>query len=171
MKKIAVFGKPGSGKSTLSKKLAAATGIPLHPLDSIIYTANGEQVDRSTFDSKHEAILSSDCWIIDGFGPVTSFFNRLDRADTLIYIDLPYPISYWLVTKRMLKGLFVTPEGWPKGSSVIKGSMESYRFLKLSPAFWNETFVKKLEEISKLKTLYTVRSISELNGFVAAHVE
>ncbi|WP_417585873.1 AAA family ATPase [Nitrincola sp.] len=30
MHKIAVFGKPGSGKSTLSKALATATGIPLH---------------------------------------------------------------------------------------------------------------------------------------------
>ena len=37
MKKIVVFGKPGSGKSTLSKKLAAATGIKLHALDSIVY--------------------------------------------------------------------------------------------------------------------------------------
>ena len=37
MKKIAVFGKPGSGKSTLSKKIASATGIQLHPLDSIAY--------------------------------------------------------------------------------------------------------------------------------------
>ncbi len=32
MKKIAVFGKPDSGKSTMSKQLALTTGIPLHPL-------------------------------------------------------------------------------------------------------------------------------------------
>ncbi|WP_290517344.1 hypothetical protein [Alcanivorax sp.] len=41
MKKIAVFGKPGSGKSTLSKALALATGIQLHQLDSIVYKKMG----------------------------------------------------------------------------------------------------------------------------------
>lgn len=35
MNKIAVFGTPGSGKSTLSKALASVTGIQLHQLDSI----------------------------------------------------------------------------------------------------------------------------------------
>ncbi len=117
MRKIAVFGKPGSGKSTLSKHLASATGIQLHQLDSIVYKKNGDLVDRKTYDKEHGRILSTDSWIIDGFGPVASFNKRLDMADTLIYIDLPYAVSYWLVTKRLLKGLFVQPEGWPEGSA------------------------------------------------------
>ncbi len=93
MKKIVVFGKPGSGKSTLSKNLASATGIKLHALDSIVYKKNGDLVDRKTYDEEHENILSSDCWIIDGFQPIESFYKRLDVADTLIYIELPYIIS------------------------------------------------------------------------------
>ncbi|MCL2545878.1 MAG: hypothetical protein FWE06_01620 [Oscillospiraceae bacterium] len=32
-KKIAIVGSPGSGKSWLSKKIAALTGYPLHHLD------------------------------------------------------------------------------------------------------------------------------------------
>ncbi|EXJ11931.1 hypothetical protein [Nitrincola nitratireducens] len=112
MNKIAVFGKPGSGKSTLSKALASATGIPLHQLDSIVYKQNGELVDACVFDKAHEDILSSERWIIDGFGPIGSFNQRLEVADTLVYVDLPYLTSYWFVTKRLLKGLFVKPEGW-----------------------------------------------------------
>ena len=92
-------------------------------------------------------------------------------ADTLIYIDLPYVVSYWLVTKRLLKGLLVKPEGWPDGSSIVKGTLESYKVLKLCPKFWNDDFLKKLEEISTNKSLYVVRSISELNAFVETHVE
>ena len=171
MKKIAVFGKPGSGKSILSKNLALATGIQLHPLDSIVYTKNGVMVDRKTYDKKHESILSSDSWIIDGFGPIESFNKRLDVADTLIYIELPYVISYWLVTKRLLKGLVVKPEGWPDGSSVLNGTLESYRTLKLCPKFWNDSFMQKLEKMSSNKSLYVIRSISELNGFVENNVE
>ena len=170
MKKIAVFGKPGSGKSTLSKKLAAATGIPLHPLDSIVYKANGELVDRETYDSAHTAILATDNWIIDGFGPRGSLNERLAEADTLIYIDLPYYLSYWLVTKRLLKGLFIKPEGWPDGSSVLKGSIESFKTLKLCPMFWNAKFLTQLESSSTNKSLYVIRSLKELNHFIDRHV-
>lgn len=171
MKKIAVFGKPGSGKSTLSRNLAAATGIRLHPLDSIVYKRNGDKVDRGTYDREHGNILSSDSWIIDGFGPVESFYKRLDEADTLIYIDLTYIVSYWLVTKRLLKGLLVKPEGWPDGSSILKGTLESYRTLKLCPKFWNDAFMNKLEEIAVSKSLFVIRSISELNGFVDKNLD
>jgi len=166
MRKIAVFGKPGGGKSTLSKNLASATGIQLHQLDSIVYKKNGDMADRKTYDREHGNILSSDSWIIDGFGPIESFYKRLDVADTLIYIELPYIVSYWLVTKRLLKGVVVKPDGWPDGSSILKGTLQSYRTLKLCPKFWNDSFMQKLEKMSASKSLYVIRSISELNGFV-----
>jgi adenylate kinase family enzyme len=170
MKKIAVFGKPGSGKSTLSKNLASATGIRLYPLDSIVYKSSGEMVDRKAYDTEHDKILSSDSWIIDGFGPIESFYMRLDAADTLIYIDLPYVFSYWFVTKRLLKGMFIKPEGWPEGSSVLNGTMQSYKTLRLCPKFWNDSFTQKLEVISKNKSLHVIRTISDLNSFVDKNV-
>ena len=165
MSKIAVFGKPGSGKSTLCKSLSLVTGIPLYPLDSIVYKSDGQFVDNNTYDKKHKDILLSDSWIIDGFGPIESFYQRLKVADTLIYIDLPYIVSYWLVTKRLIKGLFVKPEGWPEGCSVLKGSTESYKVLKHCPRFWNASFLHKLERASEGKSIYVIRSIAELNNF------
>lgn len=174
MKKIAVFGKPANGKSTLSKKLALATGIKLYALDSILYKPNGEQVDRKSYEDRHERILSSEEWIIEGFGPMNSlesFNKRLEEADTLIYIELPYFVTYWLVTKRFLKGLFIKPEGWPEGSSVLKGTLESYKVLKLCPKFWNDGFLQRLEKLSADKSLHVIRSVSELNSFVERNVQ
>lgn len=174
MKKVAVFGKPANGKSTLSKKLASATGIKLYALDSILYKPNGQEVDRQSYEEAHENILSTEAWIIEGFGPMNSlnsFNRRLEKADTLIYIDLPYLTTYWLVAKRFIKGLVKKPEGWPDGSSILKGTLESYRVLKLCPKFWNDSFLQKLEKQSANKTLYVIRSVSELNGFVDEHVE
>lgn len=174
MKKIAVFGKPGSGKSTLSKNLASATGIKLYALDSILYKANGEEVNRNSYHEAHDSILSSEEWIIEGFGPMNSldsFNRRLEAADTLIYIELPYSVAYWLVTKRLIKGLFRKPEGWPDGASVLKGTLESYKVLKLCPKFWNDGFMQRLEQISTNKSLYVIRSISELNSFVDKNVK
>ena len=170
MRKVAVFGKPGSGKSTLSKALAAASGVPLYPLDSLVYKPNGELVERALFDEAHDQLLASDSWIIEGLGPLASFHQRLDVADTLVYVDLPYFTSYWFVTKRLLKGLFVKPEGWPEGSSVFKGTLESYKMLRLSPTFWNADFRSRLEALSTGKTLHVITSVTALNHFVRDHL-
>lgn len=108
---------------------------------------------------------------IDGFGPISSFHQRLEAADTLVYVDLPYLTSYWFVTKRLLKGLVVKPEGWPDGSSVLKGTLESYKVLRLCPKFWNDDFMGKLEAMSAEKSLYIVKSVAELNNFVHRNIK
>ncbi len=169
MKKIAVFGKPGSGKSTLSQSLSSSTGIPWHALDSIAYTRNGELRERKDFDAAHQQIMTSSSWIIDGLGPLGTFFERLHAADTLIYIDLPYVQSYWLVTKRMLQGMRVNPAGWPEGSSIVKGTLRSYQMLRRSPSFWNQEFLQKLETIAQGQSLHIIRSTAQLQRFVAQH--
>ncbi|MCF7505080.1 MULTISPECIES: adenylate kinase [Vibrio] len=170
MKKVAVFGKPGSGKSTVSKALASATNLPLHQLDSLVYKPSGELVDKEVFKDVHDKIVSSETWIIDGLGPISLFYNRLDEADTLVYIDLPYSVSYWFVTKRLLKGLFVKPEGWPEGSSVFKGTLQSYKILKLCPKFWNDEFMIKLLEKYPMKEVHVIKTVAELNDFVSKSV-
>ncbi len=173
MKKIAVIGKPANGKSTLSKELALATGIKLYALDSVLYKPNGEEVSRQSYEEFHESIISSEEWIIEGFGPMSSldsFNRRLEAADTLIYIELPYIVTYWLVAKRFFKGLLIKPEGWPEGSSVLKGTLESYRVLKHCPKFWNDSFLQRLENLASDKSLYIIRSLSELNNFVEKNV-
>lgn len=171
MNKIAVFGKPGSGKSRLSRLLADETGIPLHHLDSMTYKRTGELVDKETFTKAHQEVVSSAQWIIDGLGPMDAFNQRLESADTLIYIDLPYLTSYWFVTKRLFKGLLVKPEGWPDGSSVFKGTLQSYKVLRLCPKFWNDNFTLKLQQLSAKKSLYIIRSVSELNSFIERNIK
>jgi hypothetical protein len=61
------------------------------------------------------------------------------------------------MTKRLIKGLFVKPEGWPDGSSILKGTLQSYKVLKLFPKFWNDDFLQKLEKISSNKAVYVIR--------------
>jgi adenylate kinase family enzyme len=68
MKKVAVFGNTGGGKSTLSKRLSEITGLPLYALDKIQYQSGGAEVPNEEYKRTHEKILATDRWIIDGFG-------------------------------------------------------------------------------------------------------
>ena len=169
MNRVAVFGKPGSGKSTLSKKLSAATGIKLCSLDLIEYIKNGERVSHEEFSKKHANLISDDSWIIDGLGKLEFFWSRVDAADTLIYVDLPYYVSYWWVTKRLLKSFIVKPEGWPEGSSVLKGTLAGWKYLRLSPRFWTPELFEKIQSHGKDKDIYRITSIKEINAFVKQH--
>lgn len=162
MKKIAVFGKPGGGKSTLSKNLAATTGVKLYPLDLVEYKKSGERVPRSDYSKAHEELINSESWIIDGLGYLDSFWRRIDAADTLIYVDLPYYVGYWWVTKRLLKSLFVKPEG----CSVLKGTFAGWKYLRLSPKFWTPEFFGEIQARSNDKEIYRITSVKEINNFV-----
>lgn len=169
MKKIAVFGKPANGKSTLSRRLARATGIKLFSLDSILFKANGEEIDQKDYETKHSHIVSTEEWIIEGFGPLnslSSFYQRIDAADTLVYIDLPYSLTYWLVIKRFFMGLYKRPEGWPEYSSIFNGTVSTFKTLQLCPKFWNEEFLYSIEALKNEKSVYVIRSLAEMNRIV-----
>ena len=58
-------------------------------------------------------------------------WERFACADTLIYVDLPLFMHFLWVTKRLAKGLFVNPEGWPEGSPILSSTINSYRVLWL----------------------------------------
>jgi GTPase SAR1 family protein len=68
MKKVAVFGNSGGGKSTLARRLAEVTGLPLYPVDSIQFKAGGVNVPHEEYLKINTDLLSRAEWIIDGFG-------------------------------------------------------------------------------------------------------
>ena len=103
MRKVAVFGNAGGGKSTLARRLTELTGLPLYPLDTIKYRAGGGEVPHDEYLKIHTDLLGRDEWIIDGFGCVASAWERFSAADTLVYIDLPLFTHYRWVTKRLVK--------------------------------------------------------------------
>jgi hypothetical protein len=102
MKKVAVFGGPGGGKSTLAKTLAELTRLPLYPLDLIEYRAGVGKVPHEEYLKAHADLLKQDQWVIDGFGCVPSAWERFAAADTLVYIDLPLFTHYRWITKRLV---------------------------------------------------------------------
>jgi adenylate kinase family enzyme len=99
-KKIMIFGRPGSGKSTFSLKLHKATGIPIHHLDKHFYEANWRERDYEQFIDIQSDIVRGDSWIIDG-NQTKSLELRWYRADLVIYFNFPHGLCYWPVFQRL----------------------------------------------------------------------
>ena len=89
MERIIIIGCGGSGKSTLSRQLGALTGLPVVHLDQIWWApGNWEHLSREEFDERLAMELEKDRWIMDGNFNRT-MERRLERADTVVYLDYP----------------------------------------------------------------------------------
>lgn len=166
MNRVAVFGRPGGGKSTFSKRLASLTQVELFALDTIEYLEGGARVPADEFAEKHDAILNRQQWIIDGLGTLDSFNKRLESADTLIYIKLPAYLHYWFVIKRFLKSPWQAPEGYPKRSPMIRSTLTSFINLSHSDMLWTKDFEARLQALSVEKSIVFIHSLKEMNDFL-----
>ncbi len=165
MKKVAVFGNAGGGKSTLSKRLANITGLPLYPLDIIKYQPGGAEVSDEDYQRIHQQILASDQWIIDGFGSMETLWPRLDAADSLVFIDLPLSTHFLWVTKRLITGFSKPPEGWPENSPILKSSLKSYQVLWLCHKLLTPKYRQYVEQARSTKKVYHIRSTEQISQF------
>jgi adenylate kinase family enzyme len=168
MKRVAVFGNAGGGKSTLAKRLADLTRLPLYPLDMIQFRAGGGAVPHEEYLEAQAELLRRDEWIIDGFGCVASAWERFSKADTLVYIDLPLVIHHWWVTKRLIKGLVITPEGWPDKSPIWSSTMDSYKVLWRCHRRLTPRYRQLVVDMATLKRVHHLRSSAEMAAFLHA---
>jgi len=168
MSKVAIFGNAGGGKSRLAARLAELTGLPLFALDAIKYRAGGGEIPDAEYGAIHAELLARDNWIIDGFGTLESTWDRLGRADTLVYVDLPLFLHFWWVTKRLVTGFLVAPQGWPENSPIWKSSLNSYRVIRLCHRYLTPEYRRYVANAAATKRVHHLRSSAEMRAFLAA---
>ncbi|HKP26521.1 MAG TPA: hypothetical protein VJV39_21815 [Dongiaceae bacterium] len=168
MRRVAVFGNAGGGKSTLARRLAALTHLPLHPVDMMQWNADGVAVPHEEYLRAHAELLRQDAWIIDGFGCVESAWARFARADTLVHVDRPLVMHYWWVTKRFIKGLWKAPEGWPENSPLWSSTMAGYRVIPLCHHELTPRYRQVAADAARSKRIHHLRSPAEMAAFLHA---
>ena len=168
MKRVAVFGNAGGGKSTLARCLAELTRLPLYVIDMMQFRPGGMKVPQHEFLQAHADLLRRDEWIIDGFGSVALAWERFAAADTLIYVDLPLFTHHRWVTKRLIRGLFADPPGWPDDSPLWSSSIQSYRVLWLCHRHLTPKYRQLVTEAAAYKRVHHLRSPAQIQSFVEA---
>ena len=168
MKRVAVFGNAGGGKSTLARRLSEITRIPLYVIDVMRFPNGGPAIPPDEYSRLHAELLRRESWIIDGFEDVSSAWERFARADTLVYVDLPLFTHFRWVTKRFVQGLFATPPGWPEGSPLISSTISSYRVLWPCHRHLTPKYRALVMEERERKEVHHLRSAAEMQAFLRA---
>ena len=163
-KKIAVIGCAGSGKTTLAFKLAATFKLPLYHLDDYQWLPDWQKVEHNEFVKAHDALCDLPAWIIEGSGNKLLPY-RIQKADVVIFLNIPRVTCIWRVVKRSLLNWNKESPGSPKG---CKERIFSFAFLEFLKWIWhfNErnkaTILNLLEQAKKQKKVYILKSIDEI---------
>lgn len=101
MRRIAVMGSPGSGKTRFAVRLGDMTGVPVVHLDRLNWRPGWREAPMEVYRSAHDAAVARDRWIIDG-DYSRHFGERLRRADTIVLFALPTRLTLFRIAKRVL---------------------------------------------------------------------
>lgn len=163
MKKVIVIGSSGSGKSTFSRKLSERLNIPVYHLDQLFWKPNWVM---STEDEKitiQNSILEKNEWIIDGnYNGILE--DRLQLADTVIFLNLPRRICYYRVFKRFFKYIGKTRIDMGEDCKE-KISFTLLKFIWNYPKQRKPFLLNKLDEVKENKNIIILSSTKEINNF------
>lgn len=100
MRRIAVIGNAGGGKTALSRLLGDMLALPVYHVDSIQYRPGWERTPLPECDRRLDELAAEKHWVIDGFGSDDVIERRMRAADTVVFVDFPLVIHYWWACKR-----------------------------------------------------------------------
>ncbi|WP_059170209.1 hypothetical protein [Bacillus sp. FJAT-27445] len=164
MKRVMIIGSSGSGKTTLGLKISEKLSLPLIHLDYHFWKANWEAPSDKEWRNKLENLVKEDKWIMDG-NFTSSLDIRLNRADTIVFVDLPRFTRMYRVIKRWYQSRKINRSDLPKG---CKEQID----MKLLKSVWYFGKKKKPEIIKLLdqhkvdKNIFILNNSSDIKQFI-----
>ena len=163
MRRVAVVGSPGAGKSILSREMAGILGLKLFHLDVIYHQPGWAPLPEGRFRAIQEELVRWEGWIIDGnYGATLDI--RLRAADTVVFLDPPRHVCLrgafgrWVHYRAGRRRPDLAP-GCPE--RLDRESLEFYRYI------WRFNRDKRPSLLARLRALEGEKRIIHLTSRAA----
>jgi adenylate kinase family enzyme len=123
-KRIWVTGNTGSGKTTVSDRVAKTLNLEHYELDAINWGPNWRMADKQEFRKKVAEICKEDRWVIDG-NYTKARDLLLARVETILFLHPPLLVSIWRVLKRSLRRFLTQEKLWAGNKETLRGNLLS----------------------------------------------
>ena len=136
MRRIAVVGSTGSGKTTMARALCRRLGVPHVELDALHWEPNWTEAQDDVFRARLAAALdaadaSADGWTTDGnYKQVRPLLWA--RADTVVWLDYPLPVILNRLLRRTVRRTLTQEELWSGNRERLVGAF----FTRNSILWW-----------------------------------
>lgn len=124
VKRVAVIGTAsGCGKTTFGRALAAILGASFVELDAIHWQAGWTPLDAADLRRRVEPLLEQDAWVVDGAYRGKLGDLVLERADTVVWLDLPRRVWLPRLVLRTLRRALTREELWNGNRESLWGAV------------------------------------------------
>jgi len=170
MQRVVVVGTSGSGKTTVAAGIAERLEMPHVELDSIHWTPNWTEIPDEEFRIKVAEVANRDAWVADGnYRAVRDIL--WSRADTVVWLDLPFRVVFWRIIKRTITRIISGEELW-NGN---KERWDSLVGLEGMPRWVIKTYWRRKKEFPELfakpdyshLTIIRLRNTAEVDAWLA----
>jgi adenylate kinase family enzyme len=124
MRRVAVVGNSGAGKSWLASRLAAALGVPYVELDAIHHGPGWQALPAEEMRREVDRRCPADgAWVADGNYAGKGGDLIRARADTVVWIDLPRGTVMRQLVRRTARRLVLREPLWNDNRESLRNAL------------------------------------------------
>lgn len=109
---VVISSASGNGKTTVGRALSQRLGVPFVELDALHHGPNWAEPTPDEFRARVEPIVKSDAWVIDGAYRGKLGDLVLDRAELVVWLDLPMRVWLPRLVRRSARRVIRREELW-----------------------------------------------------------
>jgi adenylate kinase family enzyme len=102
----------GSGKSTVGRRIAERLGAPYVELDALHHGPDWTEASADELQARVRPLVAKDRWVIDGGYRRKLGDLVVERADTVVWLDLPIRIWLRRLARRTFTRMLTREELW-----------------------------------------------------------